>query len=526
MNEAYESGISFAREKFGPAYIAPAPGKACSGFAAGRKATKNGHTLCCYTSDGISDFRVRLIPAADHAEGEEYVIDYNGIDGGFGHDARGRVPQVPHTYKWFDSEVPFANEKQVFISENTCASREEMSNLSHDDTLIDWHTLPAIALQRAESARKAVKIMGSLIDAYGFRGAAESFLVSDPNEVWVFETVGDSSLWVAERMPEDCVIFHANRLRIGEIDFTDGENFLYSDKLVSNALEKGAYTEGEPFNFEKIYSSNRDSMNCIRREWRASDLLCPSRGFKPNASVYPLFLRPEIEVSAQWVCDVLWRDVLEGTPFDPAQTLVSGPFNTPLRQMVKDGGRGERYISTSRIAYATVCESSETDETALTMFAADTPRTGTYVPLFCGMTQLNGALTRGSYTKADDCFFWSFQRLETLCQVRYREMHADVRKVFDPFEQEQREKLALVKSEAEKLMNEGDAVRACALLTDFSMTQTDKAKAAADETLALLFARYRDGEPEGMASEEWQARYNESSHAELDKADMELEYRQ
>lgn len=485
--------------------------QACSAFAAGKKAARNGRTLCAYTSDGVSDFRVRLIPAADHAPGEKRVIDYPGIEGGFGHDARWELDEVSHTFAYYDSEVPFANEHQVFISENTCASKAAASDRKHEDALIDWHTLPQLALERSCTADEAVRWMGKLVSRYGLRGAAESFLVCDAKEVWLFEAVGDSTVWAAVRCPDDCVIFHANRLRIGELSGV----CRYSENVITNAIEKKLYSEADgPFDFEKVYSDNRTSLNCIRREWRASDLICPSRKYLPNAISYPLFLKPEIPIDRAWIMNSLWRDALEGTSFDPSVGTLAGPFHTPLRQSIKGASGCDRYISTSRIAYATVCEAADIPEKGLTLFSADTPRNGTYLPLFCGADRIPDAFSRGDYKHADDdSLFWAFQKLDTLCSVRYSDMHKDVRTLFDALESEQETELA-------ELLKKPDVSREA--LSAFTERRTLKALGAAKETLLNLFARYRDGEPEGEADEEWLSIYKK--YTPSDNADEALIY--
>ena len=43
-----------------------------------------------------------------------------------------------------------------------------------------------ITLQRARSAREAIRVMASLVEEYGYY-STESFSIADPNEVWVME---------------------------------------------------------------------------------------------------------------------------------------------------------------------------------------------------------------------------------------------------------------------------------------------------------------------------------------------------
>ena len=59
-----------------------------------------------------------------------------------------------------------------------------------------------LALERASTSRSAVQTMGRLAETYGYNDAAESLLVMDKAEAFVFQITrddtGNSSIWVAQ----------------------------------------------------------------------------------------------------------------------------------------------------------------------------------------------------------------------------------------------------------------------------------------------------------------------------------------
>ena len=55
-----------------------------------------------------------------------------------------------------------------------------------------------ITLQRARTAREAIKIMGELVAEYGYASSGESFSIADPNEVWIMEMIGKGTEMVTE----------------------------------------------------------------------------------------------------------------------------------------------------------------------------------------------------------------------------------------------------------------------------------------------------------------------------------------
>jgi len=79
------------------------------------------------------------------------------------------------------------NEYQVAVGETTYGGREELMD---PKAIVDYGSMMYIALQRATTAREAIKIMTDLVAEYGYASEGESISVSDPNEAWIFEIIG------------------------------------------------------------------------------------------------------------------------------------------------------------------------------------------------------------------------------------------------------------------------------------------------------------------------------------------------
>ena len=149
------------------------------------------------------------------------------------------------------------NEHQLAIGETTFGGREELSDSTG---IMDYGSLIYITLQRAKNAREAIRIMTDLVRDYGYYSSGESFSIADPNEVWVMEMIGKGpgnkgAVWVAIRIPDDCVSAHANQARIQQFPLNDPENCLYAPDVITFARKKGYYTGSDAdFSFAKAYA--------------------------------------------------------------------------------------------------------------------------------------------------------------------------------------------------------------------------------------------------------------------------------
>ena len=235
---------------------------ACTTILVGRKASADGSVMCSHTNDGeaITDARLVRVPARDHAPGarrpvffspEDYPR-YVGYDRGLeayypvgGQEpmaAIGSLPEVNATYAYFEETYGALNEKQVGMGESTCSCVDWTALGGRDsepcggDTdgpcaLLSVDELTRIAMERASTAREAVSLMGHLAVEHGFYGAdsfegsAESLMVVDPRDAWIFHVLphpsGTSAAWAAQRIPDDHVAVVPNAFVIREANLSD-----------------------------------------------------------------------------------------------------------------------------------------------------------------------------------------------------------------------------------------------------------------------------------------------------------------
>ena len=76
----------------------------------------------------------------------------------------GTIPQVPHTFKYFNTAYPCLNEHQLAIGESTIGGR---ATLKSDSGLIECQTLCMLLMQRCSTARDAIRTADTLTKKYG-----------------------------------------------------------------------------------------------------------------------------------------------------------------------------------------------------------------------------------------------------------------------------------------------------------------------------------------------------------------------
>jgi dipeptidase len=222
-------------------------GWACTSVLVSRGASKKGVPLISYSCDGEFHPLIRIIPPADYPAGE--MAEIRGW-----RKVLGKIPQVAHTYK----VVGLMNEHQLALGETTFGGREELIN---PDGMFQYFPLMLITLQRAKTAREAVRVMTGLVEEYGYGSEGESISIADKEEAWLLEIVGTGpggkgAIWVALRIPEGLVCATANMSRIRTFPLGDPENCLYEPRVIDFAVQKGYFNpkSGKPFDFSRAYN--------------------------------------------------------------------------------------------------------------------------------------------------------------------------------------------------------------------------------------------------------------------------------
>jgi len=425
---------------------------ACTILGIGKKAMADGTTVITHNDDSsVADFPLRIVPAADWPEGatRKIIANAHTREGG---NVLGTMPQVKHTYRYFMSRYSFMNEKGVAIAESTFGidtTTEHGKKLkdvmyTKGDGLIDCWMAQDVALERAATARDAVRIMGKLVEEFSFLtetgGGGETMTITDGTETWVAEFYG-RDIWAAVRIPEDHVFVAANRARIGEINIADKANVMASPRIVSFAVEQGWFDPkaGKPFVVHEIYALD-DPVTSSRREWRVFDLIAPSLKLPPDQARYPFSVKPDKPLTLEEVRKIQ-ADYYEGTPYDMTKGPAAGPWGNPIRY-VNRGGKGsfERSINVQRTYYLHIGQVNASLPEMLrgtSWFGYGAAATSYLTPLWAIMDEIPAFLSRGDRYGAFDreSGFWTNIYVQQMAELHYNEAIKHVRAAREPRQQ-------------------------------------------------------------------------------------------
>ena len=480
--------------------------EACTSLLVGKKASKDGSTMITYAADSHVLFgELYHWPSATYPKGtmlDVFEWDTNKY--------LGQISQAEQTY----SVTGNINEHQLAISESTWGGRSELRDTTG---LIDYGSLIYITLQRAKTARQAIKVMTDLVKKYGYYSSGESFSIADPNEVWVMELIGKGpdnkgAVWVAIRIPDDCISAHANHARIHQFPLNDKENCLYSPDVISFAREKG-YFEGKnkDFSFSEAYAPADFGAlrGCDARVWAffnkyktGMDQYLPYLNGQDKTPM-PLYIKPDSLLSVRDVQNMM-RDQFNNTPFDMTQDVGAGPFEVPYRfrpmTFTVDSVEyvNERAIATQQTGFSFVAQMRSwlpDPIGGVLWFGVDDANTCVYTPMYCAMTKVpncyavgNGDMLTFSWTSA----FWVHNWVANQAYYRYNQMITDIRKlqteIEDSFETMQPaiEKAALA-------LYEVSPAQAIAFLNHYSNNEAEMATKNWRTLGEYLLIKYMDG---------------------------------
>ena len=479
------------------------PSSACTNFIVTRGASTDSSVMVSYAADSHQLYgclyhympsrrAARTMPVYEWDTGR-YIGD---------------IAQAAQTY----STVGNMNEHSLIITETTFGGRHELEN---PDGGIDYGSLIYITLQRARTAREAIRTIVDLADTYGYCSSGESFTIADPDEAWIMELIGRGKqgkgiVWVARRIPDGYVSAHANQARITTFPKNDPENCLYSDDVVELARSMGWY-EGtdEDFSFADAYAPLDFSAmrGCEARVWSffrtvADDMdkyVDYAMGHNPDNRM-PLWVKPRTKVSPKMVFDAM-RDHYEGTPMDMTTDLGAGGHGLPYRwrpmNFEVDGVEycNERATATQQTGFWLVGQARK-GKTGILWFGVDDAATSCLTPIYCNSTEVaeciaedNGSMLDYSPTSA----FWIFNRVANFAYLRYDLIAADVRKSIDQWENDKLSQVARIDAAAAAM----SPAKARKYLTEYSVNTAQQLFDRWVELDRYLLVKYIDGNVKG-----------------------------
>ncbi|MFV0553545.1 MAG: dipeptidase [Mangrovibacterium sp.] len=412
----------------------------CTNFLVTKGASKDGRNYIFYANDGAYAPSFPVHRAGMYEQGDSVkIVSWPNKKEGF-------IPRAKEEYHTIGYHI---NEHNVAIGETTFGGREELHNT--DIFLEYWH-LMELGLRRSKTAREMIQVITSLVNEYGYGSEGESFSIADPEEAWILEMIGKGkgvkgAVWVAVKVPDGYIAAHANHARIGEIDFKDKKNVMYSKDVVKFATEKGYYDpkSKEPFNFSQAYDPAAPAKLRYTelRVWDIFRRIAPSQNISSDyargvqgAQPMPLWIKPDEKLSLEDIM-ALTRSHYDGTKWDMEKGYKAGAHGNPNRsrpltfEVEGQAASWERPISTPLTAYSFVAElktDAEKNTNSVLWLGLDNTYTNIYLPFNAAVREIPRSFSNADYASFSwDSMWWVFNFVGNYVNLRYGKMIQDVK---------------------------------------------------------------------------------------------------
>ena len=491
---------------------------ACTNLIVGKKASADGSVICTYNCDGFG-FSGALSYSAPgrHEKGEMIALR------GWGPDAETHfIPQAEYTY----SVVGLMNEKQVSIVETTWDGRKELRNKAG---WLDYFNLMNLALQRSATAREAIVVINNLVQEYGYNSTGESFAVCDKEEAWIMEIVGKGegrkgAVWVALRLPDDCISAYANSSRIRKFPQVKRINkkrtyqeipgeCMYSSDVISFAREMGYFSgKDADFSFREAYGPlDWGAIRyCEARVWSfyrhhydtaEMDKYLPflDDDLKEHDDL-PLWIKPLKPVSYRDIQEDM-RDHYEGTALDMTADVSAGPWaspyrNQPVNYYASDSTKmfRERPIGCQQSGMTMVCRMRNWLPDAvggILYFNLDDASMVAYVPIYCGVNRIPDPFRRENNNVREfstESAFWMCNFVANMVYPRYSVMIGDLREA----QKELEDYYETAQTEIDVKAADLTAGECSDFLTAKSIEHTSRMMSRWDRLARLLIVKHND----------------------------------
>jgi len=430
-------------------------GETCTSIMVSKGASTDGSVMTSHTCDGR--YRTWLkVEQGQTFDNDTTTAIYKGkLRTETAWDMRkvkkvGEIPQAKQTFSFLNTAYPCLNEKQLAIGETTFVGPKELVN---ENGLFLIEELQRIALERCSTARGAIKLIGELIEDYGYGDWGECITIADKKEVWQLEIVGEGpdkigGIWAAQRIPEGHVGVSANISRIGEIDLKDKDHFMASKNVFSAAKKLDRWDGKKPFKFWKAYGDVEKPFKI--REYFILNALAPSLKIDFEADEIPFSVKPDQKVSVEDVM-ALYRETYEGTKYDMTQNLmvtkkkfndkkeeigvdtIKSPIANPwmgkgernlYNQLNEDAVEFQRTVAVSWCSYSEIIQLRDwlPDEIGgIAWFSFDNPGQSPRVPIYSGTTALPESFQYcGQKRYREDAAIWQYRKANKLATLAWQ----------------------------------------------------------------------------------------------------------
>jgi len=512
------------------------PALNCTSYLVTKGASTDGSTMISYAADShIRYGELYFRKGGNHAPGTMVEVRNRSTN-----ELITKIPQAAITY----NVVGYMNEHQVSIGETTFGGRSELQDSTG---LMDYAALMFIALDRAKTAREAIKIIADLVEQFGYHSSGESFSIADKNEVWIMEIIGKGTkmvldkktnkminsdkgaVWVAMKIPDGYISAHANHARIMNFPLNNGKtsinskNFkhinkpelevIYAHDVIDFAKRKGYFSgTNAEFSFSDVYApiDFGAARFCELRVWSFfrrfnNDM----EQYKNYAAGYdlknrmPLYIKPNRKLSVQDLLEAK-RDYMQGTEFCMTQDVGAGPHLLPYRWRPltwKHEGKEyfhERVTVTQQtgFSYVTQARSWLPDPIGgISWFSVDDAGSTVYIPMYCGMTKAPESYAEGNgdiITYSPTSAFWAFNKVANFAYLRYDLMSQDIIKLQSKLENSFFEKIKEIDKKASEIYKENPE-KARSILTEFSVNEANSTVEQWHRLFEFLLVKYMDG---------------------------------
>lgn len=295
---------------------------ACTTVLVGKNASIDGSTMAARNDDTfgpLNPMRLVVYPAyRNHPNQVKAYLNHCVVDRpADGYSYQG-TPNVDYKNQGIFDESGFNSQnvgmsatESVYANERVLSFDPLNTESGINEDLIVATTLPFI-----NSAKEGVSYLGGLIKKYG-SAEGNGVIFSDKNDIWYMEIVTGHH-WVAQRIPDDAYAVTGNRVAIQQVDFSDPDNFMWSEGIQEFVEQHHLNPDKHGWNFRHIFGTANffDQHYNTPRQWYGHKILNPTVEMDPLDFDLPFIMRSDRKLTLEDVEQVL-SSHYQGTPYDP-----------------------------------------------------------------------------------------------------------------------------------------------------------------------------------------------------------------